>query len=296
MINPWKLLTRTGREFGEDHCTEMAAAIAYHVLFSFIPLITVLLAAIGFVLRDPQQQRNAIDRVLAALPLQSGSLVSDTIHSISTQTGALTMIGVVGLFWAASGLFGALRTALNIAWDVKDKRGFIIDKLFDLGAVLGLGLLLGLSLAGTMMIHLLQTMNLGGSGTVMAGSMHQMLMVLGLVAPAVLSFVAFLLLYRYVPNVHHGVGGIWPGALVATILFELAKHGFAFYVSHFNNYQALYGALGAVMLFMLWTYLSAIILLIGAEFASEYESMTRGRPTEDESVLLPQGHRGIAGR
>jgi membrane protein len=274
----------------------MAAAIAYHVLFSFIPLVTVLLAAIGFVMRDPSQQQYAVDRVVAGLSLQSGTLVSDSIHSLSVQTRALTVVGLVGLFWAASGLFGSLRTALNIAWDVQEKRGFIIDKLFDLGAVLGLGILLGLSLAGTMMIHLLQTMSLGGTGTVMAGSMQKMLVVAGLVAPAALSFLAFMLLYRYVPNVRHSVGAVWPGALVAMVLFELAKNGFAFYVSHFNNYQALYGALGAVMLLMLWTYLSAIILLIGAEVASEYESMTRGRPLDGESVLLSHGHPEIAGR
>lgn len=282
MINPWKLFNRTRHEFGEDHCTQMAAAISYHVLFSFIPLITVLLAGIGFFLRDPVQQSNAVDRILANLPLQPGTLVSDSIHSISTQTGALTVVGVVGLLWAASGLFGELRTALNIAWDVKDKRGFILDKLFDLGAVLGLGLLLGLSLAGTVAIHVLQARTVGGSATALAGSMHAFWMVLGFAAPAALSFLAFLLLYRYVPNVRHGMGDVWPGAFVAMLLFELAKQGFAFYVAHFNNYQALYGALGAVMLFMLWTYLSAIILLIGAELAAENENMRRGPSIEAE--------------
>ncbi len=296
MINPWKLLSRTRHKFGEDHCKQMAAAISYNVLFSFVPVITVVLAAIGFFLRDPVQQTNAVNRILANLPLQPGTLVSDSIHSISTQTGALTLVGVVGLLWAATGLFGELRTALNTAWDVKEKRGFITDKLFDLAALLGLGLLLGVSLAGTVVIHLLQTLNLGGSGTAVAGSTHAMWVTLGLVAPAALSFVVFLLLYRYVPNVRHGVGDVWPGAFVAMLLFELAKHGFAFYVAHFNNYQALYGALGAVMLFMSWTYLSAIILLVGAELASEYETMRRVRPVEDEPAVLLQGSPHLVGR
>ena len=296
MNNPWKLLTRTEAEFGQDHCTQMAAAIAYHLLFSFIPLISGLLAVLGFVMRDPQQQRNAVDRVLAVLPLQSGTLILDSIRNISNQTGALTVIGLLGLLWAASGLFGAVRVALNIAWNVKAKRGFITDKLLDLGAVLGLGVLLVASLAGTMTIHLLQTLSMNLSGAIVTGSLQTLFTVLGVVVPAVFSFVAFLLLYRYVPNVQHGVGDVWPGALAATLLFEVAKHGFAFYVSHFNRYQALYGALGAVMLFMLWTYLSAIIMLIGAELASEYEAMRRGRPVEDEPAVLLQGSPDLVGR
>lgn len=296
MNNPWNLLTHTEKKFGEHHCTQMAAAIAYHVLFSFIPLITVLLAVLGLVMRDPQQQRNAVDHVLAVLPLQSGTLIYDSIRNISNQTGALTVIGLVGLLWAASGLFGAVRAALNIAWEVKAKRGFITDKLLDLGAVVGLGILLVASLAGTMTIHFLQTLSMNQSGTLVTGSLLTLIKVLGVVVPAAFSFVAFLLLYRYVPNVRHGVGDVWPGALAATLLFEFAKHGFAFYVSHFNRYQALYGALGAVMLFMLWTYVSAIIMLIGAELASGYETMRRGRPVEDEPAVVLSGSPHLVGR
>ena len=284
MTHSRNLLTRTWHEFGDDHCTMMAAAIAYHVLFLFIPLVTCLLAVLGFVMRDPQRQQDAINRVLQLVPLQAGpgdNLILDSLRNVSAQSGTLTVIGVIGLIWASSGIFGAIRAALNIAWDVKTKRGFIIEKLLDLGAVLGLGVLLGASLAGTVVLHSLQTLSLQ-SGTVLSVPLQTVFTVLGLVLPAVISFIAFLLLYRYVPNVRHGVRDVWPGALVAAILFEVAKHGFAFYVAHFNRYQTLYGALGGVMLFMLWVYLSSIIMLIGAELASEFDSTARERLVEDE--------------
>ena len=281
MNHAWTLLNRTKREFAQDHCTQMAAAIAYNLLFSFIPLITLLLAALGAVLRDPHQQRIAVDRVLAVVPLQSGKLVSDSIHTISAQSGTLSVIGLVGLLWAASGVFGAIRSALTIAWNVKAGRGFITGMLLDLGAMLGLGVMLIGSVAGTMMIHLLKTLTMSPSGAGMTASLQFTITALGVLVPAALSFLVFLLLYRYVPKVRHGVGDVWPGALAATVLFELAKHAFAFYVSHFARIPAVYGALGAVMLFMLWSYLSALILLIGAELASEYERMRHGRPVED---------------
>ena len=283
------LLSRTWHKFGEDHCALLAAAISYYVLFSFIPLVTFLIAIFGFVMRDPQLQQNAVERVLQLMPLQAGSgdnLVLDSIRNVSRQSGTLTVIGLIGLIWASSGIFGAIRDALNIAWGAKGKRGFLMDKLLDLGAVLGLGLLFGISLAGTVVLHSLQTLSAQQSGMLQSG-----LTVVGLLLPAVVSFVAFLLLYRYVPNVRHGVGDVWPGAVLAAILFEIVKHGFAFYVAHFNRYQALYGALGAVMLFMLWTHLSSIILLIGAEFASAFEAGRHGRPLREEPTEFEHGER-----
>jgi membrane protein len=279
------LLTRTWHEFGDDHCTQMAAAIAYHVLFSFIPLVTFFIAILGFILRDPQRQQDAINSVLQLIPLQAGSgnnLVFDSIRNVSSQSGILTGIGLVGLLWGGSGIFGAIRAALNIAWDVKAKRGFITDKLLDVGAVLGLGVLLGASMVGTVALHVLETRSGQPSGTTLSAPLQILLTVAGLVLPATISFIAFLLLYRYVPNVRHGVRDVWPGALIAAILFEVGKHAFALYVAHFNRYQVLYGALGGVMLFMLWIYLSSIILLFGAELASEFDKTAGGPRVGDE--------------
>jgi len=291
MFNPFPPIARTWREFADDHCTLLAGAIAYQVLFSFVPLVTFLIAIFGFVMRDPAAQQNAADRVLALLPIPAdsgNSLVLDSIRSVARQSGTLSVIGLIGIIWSSSGIFGTIRTALNIAWGVKAKRGFVLDTLLDLGAVLGLGILFGASLAGTVMLHELMTSVLHLPGLASPG----MSLVLGLVVPAAFSFTAFLLLYRYVPNVPHDVGDVWPAALFAAVLFEAGKHGFAFYVAHFNRYQALYGALGAVMLFMLWTYLSSIILLIGAELGSEFDRRSHEPPwPESPSLLAREGAR-----
>jgi membrane protein len=86
--------------------------------------------------------------------------------------------------------------------------------------------------------------------------------------PAGLTFLVFLLLYRYVPPAGNRFREVLPGAIIGTLLFEAAKHGFAFYVSYLSRHEVLYGALGSLMLFMLWVYLSAMILLFGAEVAA----------------------------
>ena len=269
MCRSESLAGRTWREFNHDHCTLLAAAIAYYVMFSFIPLMTLTLAIFGFIMRDPQAQKSALDRILQSMPLGQNA-VFDSIRTVSGQSGTLSLIGLGGLLWASSGMFGAVRSALNITWGVESQGGFIRQHLLDAGAALGLGILMIASIAGTVLAHFLQTLSLQW-GTVLSGPLQTLFTLAGVLLPAVVSLVVFLLVYRKVPNVKHRSSDVWPGALLATVLFELCKHAFAYYVSHFNSYQAVYGVLGGVMLFMLWTYLAAIILLLGAEFASEFE-------------------------
>ena len=100
--------------------------------------------------------------------------------------------------------------------------------------------------------------------------------------PAVLSFAVFILIYRYVPNAPSSFKAVWPGALLATLLFEALKNGFALYIANFNKYAGAYGALGGILLFLLWMYLSANVLLIGAELASESTRALRGDYDEEE--------------
>ena len=286
------IFMRVWRKFGADHGSAMAAAISYYVLFSVIPLVTFMLAIFGYVMRNPARQQAAVDRILQAVPLAQNFVV-DSIRSATSQTGTLTVIGLIGLLFAASSLFSAIREALNIAWDVQKGRGFIMSKVTDMLAVLGLGVLFLLSLAGTIAVQLLQA-GTTHFGTSISTPLGGALSIVGLVLPAVISFIAFLVLYRYVPNVKHTVGDVWQGALIAALLFELSKHGFAYYVAHFNNYQALYGALGGLMLFMLWAWVAAYIMLIGAEWAAEHERKRLGAPIEQEPVEHPQEWRAHA--
>lgn len=257
------------RAFGAHGGFQLAASIAYYVVFAFVPVLTLALAAMGLVIRDPRVLQGVVEGVLLNIPLRSGpgdNLITDTLHQVSSRTGTLTLIGVIALFWASSGIFGAIRFSLNKVWETEPGHGMFRQMLSDAGAMLGLGLLLATSVVGTTGLHMLQAGCV--QGTFVNGCAPLPLMIAGLAVPAVFSFLVFLLVYRYTPNVDHGLRNVWPAALVATILFESSKHLFAYYVAHFNRYQATYGALGGVMLFMLWTYLSAIVLLFGAELAS----------------------------
>ena len=182
------VFVRVWRRAGEHHDSAFAAAISYFVLFSIIPMLSFLVAMVGYVVRDPVQQQSVADRVLQSLPLgTSQGLIFNAIHSASNQKGTLTIIGLIGLVWSASGMFGAIREALNVAWGARHQRGFIAGKLENLGGVLGFGLLMLLSMAGTIVMHLIQTPGVLPGVTSSLSSVGPVVQVIGFTVPALIA-------------------------------------------------------------------------------------------------------------
>jgi membrane protein len=283
------LFRRAIEEFGADQCTHMAAAISYYVLFSIIPLAIFLVSIFGFVTNDADLRQRVVDGIVDAIPVEEGegeNLVADTIQGVNRVSAPLTVLGLVGMAWSASAMFGAIRRSLNIAWDVEVHRPVVQQKLIDLGMVAGLGLVLLLSVAGTGLLRTARAMSASFLGPLSEGSGFFWLAV-SMVLPAIFSFLAFLAIYRLVPNAPTRVRDVWPGALLAALLFEILKNGFAFYLEHFNSYDVVYGSLGAIMVFLFWTYLTAIILLLGAELAAEYPRVLRGDYAEAAAAPAP---------
>ena len=224
------------------------------------------------------------------LAVRSDNAVIDTIRGVSDVSGALTIVGIVGMAWAGSAMFGAIRKSLNIAWDTEVHRPVVQQKLVDLGMVLAMGVLLAASVGATGALRTLRQVSDDALGPLSTGSGF-FWSVLPFFLPAIFSFMVFMLLYRYVPNAPSSFRNVWPGAVLATVLFELLKNGFAIYIANFNSYAGAYGALGGILLFLLWTYLSSNILLIGAELAAEYPRVLRG--DYDEAEAQPKEQRNI---
>jgi membrane protein len=272
------LAKHTVRKYSDDNCSLLAAAISYYVLFSVVPLTIFLASIFGLVMRNENTRQEVVDRIVQATPLEQNegaNLVSDTLKGVSRVSAPLTVVGLAGLAWSASAMFGAIRRGLNIAFGVERGRPVVQQKLVDLGMLVGLGLVLLISVAGTGFLRALRARSLGLLGPLSNGS-SLFWEVVPFLAPAVFSFLLFLLLYRYVPRVGLGFRDVWPGALLATVLFEVLKNVFAIYIANFGNYDLAYGALGGILLFLLWTYVTANILLLGAELASEYPRVRDG--------------------
>ena len=224
------------------------------------------------------------------LSVRSDNAVIDTIRGVSDVSGALAIVGLVGMGWAGSAMFGAIRKSLNIAWDTEVHRPVVQQKLIDLAMVMGIGILIGASVATTAALHAVRAATDDALGPLSSNTSFFWAAIL-LVLPGIFSFTVFTLVFRFVPNAPTSFRDVWPGALLAAVLFELLTNGFAFYVANFNNYAGAYGALGGILLFLLWTYLASNILLVGAELAAEYPRVLRG--DYDETEAQPKEKRSM---
>ena len=272
---------RSLEEFFADNCTQMAAAISYYVLFSLFPLLIFLAGILGLFLQDSQLQRDIIDEVLDFVPLSEDKgrdQVTEAVEGVAgVGSGALGLFGLLGMAWSASSMFGVIRRSINAAFDLDYRRPLVQGKLLDLAMVPALGLFFLASIAATGFLRVVRQRsedipNLGD----VADSAGPLWDVASFLLPLVISFTAFGLLYWIVPATNVPARNVWPGAVVAAVLFEVAKILFSIYLEHFSSYDLVYGSLGAVAAFLVWIYLSANIMLLGAEVAAEYPRVRRG--------------------
>jgi membrane protein len=270
------------REFLEDHGPQFAAAISYYVLFSIFPLAILLVAIAGLLLQEESARQAVVDAILANVPLfdNGASRLEDTLASVAENPGALGVLGLAGLVWSASGMMGAIRIALSLAWDAKP-RPFIRGKLLDLLVLLGAALLVLTSLALTAVGRLTDELSRDLGGILLLGWASTLAaVVVAVLAPLLLSLMTFAFAYRVLPSATTTLGDIWPGALVGALAFESAKHLFALYLENFSRYDVVYGSLGAIVAFLFFVFLAANVLLLGAEVASEWPRVREKRAGE----------------
>jgi membrane protein len=273
----WVLTKHAFFGFRDDRCTRLAAAISYYALFSIVPLAILIVSVFGFVLNNESVRKSVVDQILNWLPLSESngrSSVEETLNNVKHVSGLAAVLALLGTLWTSSAMFGAIRSSLNTVFRVDEHRPFFQGKLLDFAQVGGIALVIVTSMVATGAVQTVQSLSgehLGG----FAGN-SPLWNVAFLLVPAVVSFVAFLALYRTVPAARPTVLEALPGAIIATVLFESLKNTFAIYVANFNNYDVVYGSLAGVLLFLLYTYLASNILMIGAEVSSTMMRLERG--------------------
>ena len=259
-----QLLVRTMRELGHDDAFHMAAAISYYSILSLFPLLLGLIAILGLFLPSQTVQQELFDFFRRNLP-GSVHLLEENINGVIRLRGTLGVLSILGLLWTGSSMFGAVTWSVNRAWDIHRDRPFIQRKLRDIAMALGVGILFLLSLGATTVFIILKSVDvLGITFAVDFASRF-----LGFL----FSIAVFLTIYKFVPNTRTLWRNVWPGALLGAVLFEIAKSLFVLYLNRFANYQSVYGAVAAVIVLLVWIYISAFILILGAEFSSEYGRM-----------------------
>lgn len=287
----YRLFRRTTEEFLDDNCPSMAAATAFYVLLTLFPLALAGVSILGIVLGSPDTRAWVIENLTKALPV-SRDFIQDTAQGVVNARGPLGIAAILGLLWGSMALFSILRKSLNAAFGVTMPQPYFMERLREFLMMLGAGLLLFISLSSSTFFSLVRQSTVE---THLPGLLHSPLLwaVAGSAGGLALTFLTFLLFYKFVPYVKLPWRDLWLGAFLGSLGFELGKFGFAFYVDRYINYNVLYGAVGAMVIFLIWVYISVLVLLYGAEFASTYHRFMAARRAALRSES--QGAAALAG-
>ena len=255
-------------DFLGKNCPYIAGAISFYALFSFFPLVLAIISVAGFVVGTGPTQAELARDMAEVIPI-SGDFISQTVEGVVAARAITGVVSVLGLLWAATAAFGAIRKGINAAWGISKTRPFLKERLMDFGLVLGAGLLMMAVLFITPIFAFAREITEVVAPEGEPASDRFWSLAAQLTTP-LMSFAAFLILYRFLPNTRVRLGDVWLGALLASAAFEGAKWGFVWYVNTFPVYNVVYGSVGAIMALLTWVYVSAIILLFGALVTSRY--------------------------
>jgi membrane protein len=266
----FQILKRTYAESDKDNVSIVAAGVAFYAFLAFVPLLGALVLTYGLV-ADPASVMSHVQGLTSVMPADAAKLIGEQLISIS-QT-ATTKQGFGLLIALLLSLYGAMRgatsiiTALNIVYGVEEDRGFVKTTLLAAMITVGAVVALILGMIAISVLGFIERLLPFSSPLV-----HTLLQILLWVVAAAGVSAVIALVYRYAPN-RPKAKWAWltPGSIIATLLWIAATLGFGFYVTNFGSYNATYGSLGAVVVFLTWLYLTAYILLMGGELNSEIE-------------------------
>src|SRR5918911_1708043 len=274
----WKdTLRRTLREFKEDDLTLLAAALTYYGVLSLFPALLVLLSLLGLAGTD------TIDTLLKNLgsltPSAIRDVITNAVHDLQAsnhKAGFALVAGLLGALWSASGYVGGFMKASNVIYEVEEGRKFWKLKPLQIAATVVIMLLTAI-IALSVVVSGPVAEKVGN----IVGAGNAAVTVFSIAKWPVIALIVsliFAFLYYVGPNVKQpGFKWVSPGGVVAVILWVVASAAFAFYVANFGSYSKTYGSMAAVIIFLVWLWITNVVMLLGAEFNAEVE---RGRQIE----------------
>ena len=285
----WKdILMRVKDEVAQDHVGLIAAGVSFYGLMALFPAITASLA-IGGLMVEPPQIVDMMNQLEGLVPQEVLTIITDQAAKVAgSQEGGLGLAAIFGILlaiYSASKGVGSLMEGLNVAYDEEETRGFFMLTLVKLSMTLFaiLGAILGLFIVGG--IPALIALDSTSTGT------DLLLGIGGVLAAAALITFGLAIFYRYGPA-RENAEWRWlsVGALTGCAVWVVGSAGFAFYVGNFGSYNETFGAMAGVIVLLMWMWLSAFIVLLGAELNAEVEAQTRHDTTTGAD--RPMGQRG----
>jgi membrane protein len=278
----WQVSRRAWREAQADQVPLLAAGVAFYGFLSLFPAMIAAVMVYGLV-ADPATVTKQAEAVSKALPQDAASVVIDQMNTIASQPqgklGVGVIVALVLALWSASAGVGNLVTAINVAYDEEETRGFVKRKL------LSLALTLGAILFTVVAVTLITVVPALLDAFLPSGVLHWLLQTLRWAGLLVAVAGALAVLYRVGPDRNAPkLRWVSVGASIATVIWMLASLGFSLYVDHFGSYSKTYGTLAGVAVLLLWLWITALIVLLGAEINAEAEQQTM----KDSTVGAPR--------
>jgi membrane protein len=285
------VLKRTFGEFREDNLTDWAAALTYYGIVSIFPALIALVSILGLI--GQSATKPLLDNLGDFAPGPAHEILSNALQGLTesrSPAGLLFVVGLAGAIWSASGYIGAFIRASNVIWDVEEGRP--IWRTIPLRLVVTIVMLVLLAasavavvVTGPLADRVGKLLGIGGA-VVTAWDIAKWPVLILVVS------LMFSILYYASPNVRQpGFRWVTPGGLLAVVVWILASAAFGLYVAHFGSYNKTYGSLGAMVIFLVWLWLTNVAILLGAELNAEIErgrQIEAGQPADREPFLPPR--------
>jgi membrane protein len=285
----WIQIAKRGwKEAKADQVPLLAAGVAFYAFLAIFPALIAIVSIYGL-FADPSTITNQLNSLTAALPDQARQVITDQVTALTTRgrqtLGIGLILSVVIALWSASAGISNLLTAINIAYDEEEKRGFVKKRLLSLGLTFGAIVFMVIVLG---LVAVLPPLLKAVFGT---GAMRWILQILGWLVLVVLVAAVLAILYRLGPDRDAPrMAWVSVGAVVATLIWLAASIGFSIYASTFGNYAKTYGVFAGIVVLLFWLWLTMYAILLGAEINAEAEQQTIEDTTKGEEE--PLGGRG----
>lgn len=284
-------MKRTFKEYKEDNLTDLAAALTYYGVLAIFPMLIVLVSILGLIGHSATQP--LIENLGKLAPGPAKEIFTSAIKNIQSRKGTagiLLIVALAGALWSASGYIAAFMRASNIVWDVREGRPIwktipVRLSVTLVTVVLLTGSAVAVVLTGGLAKDVGNVIGVGAS-TVTIWDIAKW--------PVLVLLVSLMLsiLYYASPNVRQpGFRWATPGSIFAVLLWAIASAAFAFYVASFASYNKTYGALGGIIVFLVWLWITNTVILLGAELDAEIargRQIAAGAPAEREPFLEPR--------
>jgi membrane protein len=284
----WKeVLLRVKKEMADDHASLLSAGVAFYALMALAPALVALVSLYGLVAEPSDVSRQVTD-MLRAAPVEVRSLIETQLQKIiEASPGGLGVgiaVGFATALWAASSGMANLVDAVNASYGEHESRGFVKRRLLALGLTFGA---IGFVVAAAWLVALPSILD----GTAIGPGVKLLVSIARFPLLGVGMLVGLAVLYRYAPDRDNPKWSwVSAGSIAATVLWVAGSAAFSFYVGSFGKYNETYGSLGAVVVLLLWLYLTAMCIVLGAELNAELEHQTAADTTAGHPE--PLGRRG----